>query len=114
MSAMLGVSEARNAKMSKLGDVVQGIEQTDNALTIYAVKPWSADSDALLAVEPDQGAPEVPKGMEYCLEASLVKEVIEVWSEWREGAVPTAADRMEAVLYYAEYDAYLPTAEMLA
>jgi len=32
------------------------------------------------------------------LEADLVKAVIEVWSEWREGRTPTSAERVGAVI----------------
>ena len=46
--------------------------------------------------------------MSYLLEVSLAKEVVQVWSEWRDGRRPTAIDKCEAVIYYAEHDAYLP------
>ncbi|MGW4509851.1 hypothetical protein ACWENO_34955 [Streptomyces sp. NPDC004436] len=46
-------------------------------------------------------------GLDYLLEAELVHDVLEVWSSWRNGAQPTVGERCEAVIHYAEYDAYL-------
>ena len=46
--------------------------------------------------------------MRYLLEVFLAKEVVEVWSKWRNGRNPTALDKCAAVIYYAENDAYLP------
>ena len=43
------------------------------------------------------------------LEADLVKAVIEVRSEWREGRTPTSAETVGAVIWYAEHDAYQRT-----
>jgi hypothetical protein len=48
-------------------------------------------------------------GFMYMLEADLVKEIIEVWSEWREGRTPTLAEAVGAVIWYAEHDAYQRT-----
>lgn len=45
----------------------------------------------------------------YMLEADLVKEVIEVWSEWGEGRTPALAEAVGAVIWYAEHDAYQRT-----
>jgi hypothetical protein len=45
----------------------------------------------------------------YMLEADLVKQVIEVWSEWGEGRTPTLAEAVGAVIRYAEHDAYQRT-----
>ena len=46
--------------------------------------------------------------MAYLLEVRLAKDVLRVWSEWRDGAAPSAEDRVEAVTYYARNDAYIP------
>jgi hypothetical protein len=46
----------------------------------------------------------------YLLEVALAQEVLEVWSAWRNGKVPTFAESVEAVVHYAEHDAYLPVA----
>ncbi|MFF9981098.1 hypothetical protein [Streptomyces erythrochromogenes] len=41
------------------------------------------------------------------LEVEPVHDVVELWSSWHNGARPTAAENCEAVIHYAEYDAYL-------
>jgi hypothetical protein len=37
-------------------------------------------------------------------------EVIRLWSEWREAAVPTSEEATPAVILYGEHDAYQPLA----
>jgi hypothetical protein len=49
-----------------------------------------------------------PEGTEYVLEVSLMRNVLKVWSAWRNGAAPSIPQACEAVLHYAERDAYLP------
>ena len=44
------------------------------------------------------------RGFDYLLEVDLVLDVLETWSWWRGGQTPTA----EAIIHYAETDAYLP------
>lgn len=44
----------------------------------------------------------------YLLEVYLVKEVLQVWREWRKGRAPTLNEKYEAIKYYAENDAYVP------
>jgi hypothetical protein len=51
-----------------------------------------------------------PQGMAYLLEVDLVQDVLEVWSEWRDGTAPTTAESVAAVVHYAEHDAYIPVA----
>ena len=46
-------------------------------------------------------------GMEYFLEVDIAKEVLEVLEEWLERP-PTLAQKIEAVIYYAQKDAYIP------
>lgn len=52
-----------------------------------------------------------PDGWTYLLELWIAQEVLEVWSAWRDGRVPTPAEGAEAVAHYAEYDAYQPVEE---
>jgi hypothetical protein len=47
-------------------------------------------------------------GLVYLLEVDLAKEAIEVWSEWRDGPIPTLADAVGSVIWYVEHDAYEP------
>jgi len=47
-------------------------------------------------------------GLSYCLEVSIAKNAIKVWSMWHNSAKPTAEQRAEAVCYKANYDAWGP------
>jgi hypothetical protein len=51
---------------------------------------------------------EAPGGWTYVLELWVAREVLEVWSAWRGGRVPSLAEACAAVVYYVENDAYLP------
>ena len=82
--------------------------RSDSDLTLYAPasRPLSAGSPGLAAarIGPDGGG----RRLSYLLEVDLAREAIEVWSEWRNGRVPTRDERVAAVAFYADNDAYLP------
>jgi len=44
----------------------------------------------------------------YLLEVRTAREAIEVWGLWRPGQTPTVDDKVAAVVYYAQNDAWLP------
>jgi hypothetical protein len=77
--------------------------------TIFARRPWTCSAGALVLAGDD-----VPDGVvtdsghEYLLEVHLALDVIEVWSAWRHDATPTVEQATNAVIYYAEHDAYEP------
>ena len=94
-----------------LADLMEQLDSLDDDLTIYAEKnpDWSVNSLAVVLPEPDEGGvPDEARGMSYLLEVFLAKEVVEVWSGGRAGRKPTVRDKCEAVIHYAEHDAYLP------
>lgn len=70
---------------------------------VYARLPWEATSDAVVVADTDH-----PLGYEYVLETDLIREVLTVWSQWRDGRAPAVAESVEAVLHYARFDSYLP------
>ena len=73
-------------------------------MTIYALEPWSCDSEAVVAKEPtDGGLPEIAaaQGMRYFLEVSVAKELLE-GSERRH---PFARVNCDRLIGYAKYDA---------
>ena len=92
-------------------DLAERLEQFDDNKIIYAKRSpdWSATSEAIVCDTPqvDSHPPEA-QGLAYFLEVSLAKETVQVWSEWRDGRQPTPAEKLDAMLYYAEYDAWLP------
>lgn len=90
----------------QLKEILQDLERLAENLTIYAQKKpeWSADSESIAVF----GYEEIRLGeFEYLLEIETVKEVIEVWRKWRDGRKPSVEEICEAVIYYAEYDAYI-------
>ena len=94
-----------------LGRIIDEIgkfdEEEEEELTVYAPAGVRVSPETPVYLVDDE-AEEPPAGTEYVLEVSLMKEVIEVWSAWRNGIVPTIPQASEAVLHYAKYDAYLP------
>ncbi|MGP3991762.1 hypothetical protein [Streptomyces sp. 3N207] len=89
--------------MPSLNEVLMALEEQPTDSAIYAATPWRADSTVVVA---SWDAP--PRGLAYLLEVELARDVLEVWSAWRDGASPSAQERCEAVIHYAEHDAYLP------
>ncbi len=95
----------------RLSDLLAQIDSLDDELVIYAEKNpnWSPNSHAAVLPEPEDGRiTEQLQGMTYLLEVFLAKEVLEVWSNWRNGNNPNLNEKCEAIIYYAEHDAYLP------
>ncbi|GAA1703318.1 hypothetical protein GCM10009745_58440 [Kribbella yunnanensis] len=88
-----------------LGQVIERLEEFDRAHTIYAVKPWTLDSEAL--VQDAHHSTASSGRFDYLLDIYTALEVIEVWSEQRDGAVPSIAERCAALVYYEDHDAYL-------
>ena len=62
-----------------LGDAVESLGELDEDATIYAAEPWTSDSTAIIAYEPESG--EVPAkakelGLTYFLEVFLAQEFL--------------------------------------
>jgi hypothetical protein len=96
--------------MTTLSDLVRSARELDPKATIFAERPWREDSRAMLVSAAVDDVRDEPNGMAYLLEVALAQEVLEVWSAWRNGTVPTTAESVEAVVHYADHDAYLPVA----
>jgi hypothetical protein len=84
-------------------DLLQSLDDQPAEAVIYVAKPWTAAADAAVAAF---DAP--PPNLAYLLEVELAKDVLGVWSSWRNGARPDGSEKCQAVIYYAEHDAYLP------
>jgi hypothetical protein len=88
----------------KLADIVVGLDTSDDSLCIVAKRPWTGDSEAKLGCfTNDFRVPEEARsaGYEYFLEVSTARD--EVLS----GPVPLSDEqKVEAVIYYAENDAF--------
>ncbi|MDB6029597.1 MAG: hypothetical protein JWM68_5820 [Verrucomicrobiales bacterium] len=92
-------------------DVAEKLHELDDSRTIFAKRnpDWSATSEAVVCATPDDDShPPEAVGFDYLLEVSIAKGAVEVWSGWRNGKQPTTAEKLDAVIYYAEYDCWLP------
>ena len=76
------------------------LESVGDYLTIYAEKPWTTDSRAVV-VDDDELEHD---GLPYMLEAHLAKDAVAALEERRGQA--SAEERLAAVLHYAERDAF--------
>lgn len=103
-------------RMTRLVDVVANLDAVavcgdthDRSPTIFARRPWSPESDALvLTDEAINGVASTAPDYAYLLEVDLAQEALEVWSAWRDNAHPSREEATRAVIYYAEHDAYEP------
>jgi hypothetical protein len=89
--------------MAKLIDIVANLGSYDAELTIYAAKPWTCDTEVVVAREPARGGlpPEAEsRGAEYFIEVSVAKELLEDWTA-TEGARSTERERCERLIHYA-------------
>ncbi len=87
-----------------LAEIVARLESSDESLCIVARRPWTADSDAkLVAFTEDFRIPNDVSfdGYEYFLEVSIARDEV-----LNRPFVLSAQQRLAAVIYYAENDAY--------
>jgi hypothetical protein len=90
----------------KLIEVIGNLESADNSLTICAARTpeWSGASEAELRPSNRVNSESKPP---YFLEVAVAKDVVRAWSFVRNGRLPTLSEKCEALIYYAENDAYL-------
>ena len=94
--------------VSSLHDIPTGDEYSAGS-TIYAKRPWTPSTEAVVLRGDDVSEGLTTEaGHHYLLEVALAVEVIEVWRQWRTGAIPTPEEATIAVIYYGEHDAYQP------
>ena len=103
-----GGGSSRQNPLVTLREVVARLDEFEDNDTIYAESP-SPTARAVVASEPGDGSvPPSAAGLTYLLEVDAAREAIDVWRAWRPGAAPTLDDKVNAVTYYAENDAWLP------
>lgn len=94
-----GKQQSDSFSAVELAEVVERLETLDPEATIYAERPFSADSRALVAIEPEDGStPPEAAALDYFMEVDIALEAAEV---------SKTGTRLDRVLYYAENDAYL-------
>jgi hypothetical protein len=95
-----------------LAHAIEALGSYDSEQTIYvsAHTSVSIESECVVVYETDDGAvPASAAGMQYFLEVHLARDAISVWSRWRGGRLPSLSEKFDAISYYAEHDAFLPT-----
>lgn len=86
-----------------LRDAVARLAELPDDAVLHAGRPWATTSPVEVVLEPAE-RPALP----YLLEVDLAREAVLVWTQWRGGATPSVEQACQAVLHYAEHDAYLP------
>ncbi len=95
-----------NAMMTLL-EAIRDLDSLDEKSTIYAAAPWTADSQAIIAPEPDTGGlpAEAQKlGLKYFLEVFIARGFLEGWVGSLDGR-PTTQEKVERLIQYAINDA---------
>jgi hypothetical protein len=92
-------------RLVTLRDVILRLDQFADDETIYA-ESATPTAEAVVTGGPEQAAP-----LPYLLEVALAREAVEVWAAWRPGQTPSLDDKVAAVIYYAQNDAWLPVEE---
>lgn len=94
-------------KPIKLIDLIDSLSTLDDEMTIYFVEPWTNESLAIIALEPEAGGlPEEAAGAEmtYFLEISLAKQFIKDWISMLEHD-PSPSEICSRIIRYAKDDA---------
>jgi hypothetical protein len=94
--------------MTSLAEIVDQLDLLDSDAVIFAEQPWRGETRAMVvAVDDDEPVAE-QQGLIYLLELDLAREVLEVWSAWRNDRQPSLDDAVAAIVYYAQRDAFMP------
>jgi hypothetical protein len=91
----------------RLEQLVRELGEFGDELVLFAPAGSAVTSQTSIYLI-DEEAEEPPAGTDYLLEVRTLKNVLKVWSAWRNGAKPTTEQACEAVLWYADHDAYQP------
>ena len=91
-----------------LVEIVDEREGFDSEAVIFAEHPWRGDSRAMVVAVDDDESMAEQQGLVYLLEVDLAREVLEVWSAWRNDRQPSLVDAVSAIVYYAHRDAFMP------
>ncbi len=91
----------------RLVAIISRLNELDEDLTIYARKPWTCDSDSLVAHEPREGG--LPQDalraeMSYFIEVFIAKDFIAGWIA-SQAATPADEEICARLIRYAMFDA---------
>ncbi|MEO3781404.1 hypothetical protein ABGB16_32380 [Micromonospora sp. B11E3] len=96
---------------TSLQGVVRHLDELSDELLIYVPadrEVADGDTPVLLLAEEEDEHGDAPDGWRYLLELFIVRDVLETWSAWRGGRMPTVQEACQAIVHYAFHDAYLP------
>jgi len=79
-------TQRHNRMVPRLVDVMSALATADPEATIYVATPAGPQSKAIVRVEPEEGRDQA--GLTYLLEVSLARDVLQVWTSWRNGRQP--------------------------
>ena len=98
--------------MMKLSQVLADLDacESNSYILVPVNAPVNPDTEIkVVPIPEDPGADLGVPGFDYWISVFIAKDVLDAWSEWRNGAVPSAAQAVEAIVFYQENDTYLPT-----
>jgi len=93
-----------------LKDAVGQIKSFDDDLVIWGLPGddgWSGETEIRLLSGRAEPESEGSTPLRRLLEVWLAQEVLDVWSAWRDGTMPTTEEAVAALVHYATHDAYL-------
>lgn len=93
---------------ASLGDLISALADLEEDHTIFAERPWSRTSAAVVADEEEWDGNEA---LPYFLEVWAASDVVRVWEDWHNRKA-TVEDTLRAVLFYAANDAYLDESDV--
>jgi len=86
-------------------EAIRDLENHDSQATIYATVPWSEESRAVVAFEPEVGGvPAEAEYLSYFLEVFVARDFLEDWKSTLEFS-PTLQERCARLIQYAINDA---------
>lgn len=97
------------AQLTTLIEIAAAYKELDAEDTIFAKKPWTGQSEAVVMRDVDGRVPDEAKslGLDYFLEISITNEFLDAWVDWSrtQGAEPTLEQKCQRLIQYATYDA---------
>jgi hypothetical protein len=90
----------------KLSEIIRELDSFGAEETIYASEPWTGDSTAVVAREPESGVPADAErlNLKYFLEIFIAREFLDGWIA-NLGGEPTLQEKSERLIHYAKTDA---------
>ena len=99
-------------QVTNILEIVQRLDSFDDEATIYAVEPWTDQSAAIIAYEPDEGgvpAEAAALGMSYFIGVYTASEFLEGFVRYGDisgpGTPPYDWLKCARLIIYAIYDA---------